>query len=255
VTSISERKRPQHLVWVGTTLPIDDPWWRTHYPPNGWNCKCRARPRSDDSRATLAQRRAPPLDLQPWRARSTGESRLVPTGIDPGWEHNPGLQRQRLAGQALTQRLDRMVDADARRDAVRRLRSDPAFDYLFETGNGFAYRRRLAPELADIGRQRWPVAVLPDALRETLGVETHVATLSVADAAKIAFKHPEVTAEFWDDLEEQISAGRSSLSGDGKLVLMSNWQARPWKIVLKRTAQGEVFVNSVHRIGDKTGRG
>ena len=28
--------RPQHLAWNGLTLPADDPWWKTHYPPNGW---------------------------------------------------------------------------------------------------------------------------------------------------------------------------------------------------------------------------
>ncbi len=28
--------RPQHLAWDGLTLPADDPWWKTHYPPNGW---------------------------------------------------------------------------------------------------------------------------------------------------------------------------------------------------------------------------
>ncbi|CQR43712.1 Prophage MuMc02, F protein (fragment) [Thiomonas sp. CB3] len=30
--------RPQHLAWNGLTLPADAPFWRTHYPPNGWNC-------------------------------------------------------------------------------------------------------------------------------------------------------------------------------------------------------------------------
>ena len=28
---------------AGTLLPVDDPWWQTHYPPNGWGCKCWVR--------------------------------------------------------------------------------------------------------------------------------------------------------------------------------------------------------------------
>lgn len=30
--------RPQHLAWDGLVLHADDPWWNTHFPPNGWGC-------------------------------------------------------------------------------------------------------------------------------------------------------------------------------------------------------------------------
>jgi uncharacterized protein with gpF-like domain len=32
----SAHPREQHLDWDGMVLPWDDPWWDTHYPPNGW---------------------------------------------------------------------------------------------------------------------------------------------------------------------------------------------------------------------------
>lgn len=32
--------REQHLRWNGLILASNDPWWRIHYPPNGWGCKC-----------------------------------------------------------------------------------------------------------------------------------------------------------------------------------------------------------------------
>jgi uncharacterized protein with gpF-like domain len=28
--------RELHLSWDNLVLPADDPWWQTHYPPNGW---------------------------------------------------------------------------------------------------------------------------------------------------------------------------------------------------------------------------
>jgi uncharacterized protein with gpF-like domain len=28
--------RPDHLAWHGLVLRYDDPWWQTHFPPNGW---------------------------------------------------------------------------------------------------------------------------------------------------------------------------------------------------------------------------
>lgn len=35
-----ERVRPQHAALQGITKPVDDPFWRNWYPPNGWNCRC-----------------------------------------------------------------------------------------------------------------------------------------------------------------------------------------------------------------------
>jgi len=37
-----DRVRPQHRAWDNITLPADHPWWQTHYPPNGWACRCTA---------------------------------------------------------------------------------------------------------------------------------------------------------------------------------------------------------------------
>ena len=39
----SEKHRVQHVAWAGIILRADDPFWQTHYPPNGWGCKCRVR--------------------------------------------------------------------------------------------------------------------------------------------------------------------------------------------------------------------
>jgi hypothetical protein len=32
--------REEHQAWDGMVLATDDPWWDTHYPPNGWGCAC-----------------------------------------------------------------------------------------------------------------------------------------------------------------------------------------------------------------------
>lgn len=32
--------REDHKQWNGLVLATDDPWWNTHYPPNGWGCRC-----------------------------------------------------------------------------------------------------------------------------------------------------------------------------------------------------------------------
>ena len=35
-----DRVRKEHAALDATTLPVEHPFWDTHYPPNGWNCRC-----------------------------------------------------------------------------------------------------------------------------------------------------------------------------------------------------------------------
>lgn len=243
MTSTSERKRPLHLSWVGTTLPVDDSWWSTHYPPNGWRCKCRVRSRAEPRDGASTTR--PPLDPRPWTNRSTGETRLVPAGIDPGWESNPGLTREQMAGRRLVDKLDGM-GSEARREAVRRMRADPVMTYVTENGAGFNYQRRLDPRQAGTGRLRWPVAVIEPQLASRLGTTSRVATLSVADAAKIQAQHPEVSHEFWPRLQDILDDPDATVDG-AKLALWKRIDGISWRVILKASAEGEIFVNSVHR--------
>ncbi|MDV3880734.1 hypothetical protein BAS06_09395 [Elizabethkingia miricola] len=41
-TANDDRVRAEHAVLQDTTLPIDDPFWLSYYPPNGWRCRCTA---------------------------------------------------------------------------------------------------------------------------------------------------------------------------------------------------------------------
>ncbi len=107
VRSSSEHPRPEHLAWVGITLPWDHPWWERHYPPNGWGCKCgvvscsprelrqlqaeeAAQRATGEDVTTPIRTEAPPESTYEWTDRRTGEVRQVPKGIDPGWAYNPG---------------------------------------------------------------------------------------------------------------------------------------------------------------------
>lgn len=93
VHSGASHPRKQHQAWNGLTLRADDPFWKSHYPPNGWRCGCRVRPLSgrDLSRqGKAAPDTAPPDNPRPWTNPRTGEVQMVPEGIDPGFAYNPG---------------------------------------------------------------------------------------------------------------------------------------------------------------------
>lgn len=88
--------RPQHLAWNGTVLPLDDPWWDTHSPQNGWGCNCKKQMLSERDvtrRGLTVATKAPPIE---WEERTVGingpspRTVRVPKGIDPGFEHRPG---------------------------------------------------------------------------------------------------------------------------------------------------------------------
>lgn len=89
----SMRPRPQHLAWNGLTLRADDPFWSTHYPPNGWRCSCRVRPISGADLGRMGKAGpddAPPPEYRDWRNPHTGAVHQVPVGIDPGFGYNMG---------------------------------------------------------------------------------------------------------------------------------------------------------------------
>ncbi|EMW1002881.1 phage minor head protein [Pseudomonas aeruginosa] len=86
-----EHPRELHLTWDGLVIHADNPWWRTHYPPNGWGCQCSVSAYAEDELASLGKDGPdePPSDRMR-RLTYRGEVVEVPEGIDPGWDYAPG---------------------------------------------------------------------------------------------------------------------------------------------------------------------
>lgn len=92
----SKEHRKEHTRWQGLLLPADDAFWDTHYPQNGWGCKCRVRQVSKGEYSRIKNKhssQAPEVKTREWTNKRTGELMDVPEGIDPGWDYNPGKDR------------------------------------------------------------------------------------------------------------------------------------------------------------------
>lgn len=92
-TAGDARVRPLHRAWDGMVFHIDHPFWDTHYPPNGWLCRCTVRSlgASDVDERNLPIEEKSPTEKSRWVVNKDGElTDLVPIGIDPGWDHNVG---------------------------------------------------------------------------------------------------------------------------------------------------------------------
>jgi SPP1 gp7 family putative phage head morphogenesis protein len=106
----SKHHRQEHLAWDGLILPKDDPWWNSHYPPNGWGCKCRVMAVSEDRKQRLeksgitvppsvdgepgytvpVQTKAPPTRYKTFYNERKSVLERIPEGISPGFNWNQG---------------------------------------------------------------------------------------------------------------------------------------------------------------------
>lgn len=95
VAVMDARTRPEHAEWHDTVLPVDDPWWQTHFPPNGWNCRCTAVSLDDadlERYGLKVSDEAPPSPMVERTINTADGPRTVqvPKGIDPGFAYRPG---------------------------------------------------------------------------------------------------------------------------------------------------------------------
>lgn len=104
----TENPRLEHKAWHGIVLPADDPWWHTHYTPNGWGCQCIVEAIGFRELTRLGKSgpdQAPDDGTYEHTVRSTGEIVTLPKGVQYGWDYAPG------AAAAEGRTLRDMVDA------------------------------------------------------------------------------------------------------------------------------------------------
>jgi hypothetical protein len=115
------RHREDHQSWDGLILPKDDPWWDSHFPPNGWGCKCYTRavtearkkqyeengiptaPRLDGTGGgnVPVKTQAPPVKYKTYFNERKGTVEQVPEGVDPAFNWNQGKAGNRTVLQKL----------------------------------------------------------------------------------------------------------------------------------------------------------
>lgn len=94
---MDSRTRPRHKSMHGTILPVDHPFWDTHYPPNGWRCRCIVMQLSarDLERYGWEVSGDPLIQYRQWTDRRNGRVLKVPRDVDPGFAYNVGKARMR----------------------------------------------------------------------------------------------------------------------------------------------------------------
>ena len=259
----SKKHRDQHVAWAGTILPVDDPWWDDHFPPNGWGCKCRVRQIS----AREAERRGgatarPPRDARTMTNPRTGMRFEVDRGLDPAWASNSGKFRGKVLMDHLNGAIEAADPAHARA-AILSLRQGPIPQWFHRQAGTFAKEN---PEIAnaDIVKIKdqgfkdrlghLPVALFGDRARaqmkpltEPKVTPTRLVLLSPENAVKQAARHPEIGISEYHRLPEIIEDGEFFKSRDGKnLLFFHQLDGRLCRAVVKQTRNNELFLTTFH---------
>lgn len=226
----SENHRIQHEQWAGKILSVDDPFWSSHFPQNGWGCKCHVRAMT----AREADRNggpsaSPPIKNSEWVNKRTGEIMQVPVGIDPGFDINPGMARAAHLQKIVTTKINQANPAVAQA-AVRCLVEGAPFAQFIASPKG-----------------EWPVAALSADMKTLLGAKNNAVTLSAETMTKQLAHHPELTPDEYRLIPDVVDHGQVIDRGDSKLVFFHT-AGRFYKLSLKVTQDLEgLFVTTFFR--------
>lgn len=134
VAVMDSRTRPAHAALNLMVFRFDDPFWKTHYPPNGWRCRCRVR--------ALSAARLKALGLKVSYGASFIQTKTVDAGIDEttgeifqtasttfnngkvnmtpdvGWSYNPGSAAF-STDQSMIRKMIEVPDAGLRQQIVQ----------------------------------------------------------------------------------------------------------------------------------------
>lgn len=249
VRTTASDPRPEHLRWAGTILPADDPFWRTHFPPNGWGCKCTVRQitrreadsllakgeqtfKVGDEERTVTYSGAAPDDGPPaiFTNRRTGAVAEVPIGIDPGWHTNSGLARSETLTDKLSETLSAAGEQTAREQIASILTS------------------RDLPQVMKLpDRARLPVAVASD-LAEEVGARSGIVSLSNDTLAVKVAKHGLEAAEAAAAVQAIVDEGEPIPDKSRKSIrsFVGSIGGRLWRLALGLSKDGFLYVRTVH---------
>ena len=215
---------------------MDDDWWLTHYPPNGWLCKCGVRQitRQQAERDGYDPSLPPPIiETRPWFNARTGQTVHVPIGIDPGWQTNPGFLRAENAANFLGDTLGALGD-ESRRIAIADIVGSRGFRSLIEN-------RSQASMIA-------PIAPTSSAMIESTGTKARHVFLSSSSAIHILDEHAERGLQLEDFMAaagvlaspEEIKSSRNSM------VFIGTALGLRWRATVK-FVNDEAWLTSFHR--------
>lgn len=239
--------RPLHVSWDGLILRAENPWWRTHYPPNGWGCMCKVFALSAsevESRGLTVADAAPDDGFESVKNPANGEVVQVPRGVDFGWDYAPG-RTWMPAVDKYPEPLARAVIGDYAGDGVferwynQQQLLVSRFESEFPDLRGDALVKKIRNS-GQVPRESLGVAVINDSARAALGTDAKILRMSADTTVKQIVKRQgqAITAETYVTLQTLLDSVSVVIADSPTNVVM--WamiDGRIYYCALKTTAR------------------
>lgn len=260
----SPNERPEHVAWDGLIIPLDDPWWDSHSPANGWGCKCKKFAYSDRDveRRGLKVVKPPPEEFEDrviGKRSGNPQTVRVPKGIDPGFQYAPGrrwhpdldkypepIARATVASNLRTGVFERWHAGIERQ--VSEARKEPALSGLTKPALTRALRERLSRN------EQFGVAVLSERNRSLLGVETQTVQVSDYDLIKQAISREgqELAASDYFQVQTVIDEASVVIRESAAITVWVRRKGKYLQAVLQQTESGKgLYLKSFRRSTEK----
>ncbi|WP_334470784.1 phage minor head protein [Arsenophonus sp. PmNCSU2021_1] len=177
----NSRTRPSHAALHGKVFRYDHPFWQSHYPPNGFNCRCRVRALSKRRLNELGLRVTEEVgQLHTHEAEAGVDKRsgeIITTSVttfddgkvkmtpDVGWSYHPGAAAFGV-DQTMIRKLLEVKDAALREAVVQELNNSPARQLSFSLWATRIMQSRRA------GNGIHTLGFLPDAIARAVQART-----------------------------------------------------------------------------------
>lgn len=177
---MDERTRAQHRRWHNMVLPVDHPFWITHFPPNGWRCRCIVRQLSEGQLKSegLQVSPDPVINYRPWVDKKTGQTKLVPEGIAPGFDYNVGVAGLRVKAREQIAAKMAKIKPEIAGNVIEQMVKTKDFADFFNAPQGY-----------------YAIGVADELIKKTLAAETSVCLLSDESLLKNKEHHPDLSLE------------------------------------------------------------
>lgn len=218
----SMHPRHEHLSWDGLVLRADDPFWSSNYPPNGWHCGCYVTPVSHGGLERQGKTKPDPSPELLSVSHDVGDKQvMVPKGVDPGFEYNPG--REWLS------------------------RTAPGSDTIAASSGMIERFVKAAMRKSIIDNTYIPVAITPKKMAKYYGVNAGTEVRLSKDTIESHLKHSAATPSIYAGIvEHALSEGVFIENESGRISNFVHYEGSLWLVGIKRTQSGELYITTVH---------